>query len=362
LKRLLWVLVAALLPTPALATVLWKGNFETGDLTQYSTKQMVSADRLQVVTSPVREGKYALRALVKQGDNPINASGNRNELVKITNETPGVEYSYKWSTLFPSNYPSVNTWQLFTQWHQDSCCGSPPVEFYVIGEQIRLRVGGTTGRIVWTTPLARNKWFDFVMRVKWSSVPSIGYVELYVNGVKVVPKTMIATQFGNQRNYMKLGLYRNSTIVPDGIVYHDGFTMASSLSDVMPTAPVALTDAAPTGDAAVEVPAVTESTENDPPSSQTDTSAEAVPSPRPQADAVVNATGGGEATYDDNVGTPDTGEAPGLYAPGNVATIEAVGGCSASGGSSSMASVAIGALLAASWAFGRNKKLPARRR
>ena len=31
---------------------------------------------MQVVTSPVREGKHALRAEVRQGDDPINASGD----------------------------------------------------------------------------------------------------------------------------------------------------------------------------------------------------------------------------------------------------------------------------------------------
>jgi hypothetical protein len=39
--------------SPALAGVVWRGDFETGDRSQYSGAQMVSADRLQVVTSPL---------------------------------------------------------------------------------------------------------------------------------------------------------------------------------------------------------------------------------------------------------------------------------------------------------------------
>jgi hypothetical protein len=41
-----------------------------------------------VVTSPHRQGNYALRATVKDGDDPINASGNRNELAYF--ETGGL--------------------------------------------------------------------------------------------------------------------------------------------------------------------------------------------------------------------------------------------------------------------------------
>jgi hypothetical protein len=38
-------------------------------------------------------------------------------------------------------------------------------------------------------------------------------------------------------NYLKVGLYRNDTISQVGIVYHDGWTMARKLEDVLsPTA------------------------------------------------------------------------------------------------------------------------------
>jgi hypothetical protein len=36
--------------------VVWRGDFETGDRSQWSGTQMVSADRLQVVPSPARQG------------------------------------------------------------------------------------------------------------------------------------------------------------------------------------------------------------------------------------------------------------------------------------------------------------------
>ncbi|WP_395841841.1 heparin lyase I family protein [Archangium violaceum] len=210
--------------------VVWRGDFETGDRSQWSKTQMVSADRLQVIASPTRQGSYAIKATVRQGDNPINSSGNRNELVRMTNEKEGDEFFYRWNTMFASNFPSAKTWQLFTQWHHSGDSGSPPVEFYVNGETIYLRVQGST--VVWSTPLVRGQWQDFIFHVKWSANSSVGFVELYHNGQLVLPKRNVATLYSGQTNYLKVGLYRNSSIAQEGVVYHDGWIQGRSLQDV----------------------------------------------------------------------------------------------------------------------------------
>ena len=210
--------------------VVWRGDFETGNRNQWSSTQMVSADRLQVVSSPSRQGSYAIKVTVKQGDNPINASGNRNELVRMTNEKEGDEYYYRFSTMFASDFPSAKTWQLFAQWHHSGSSGSPPVEFYVNGETMYLRLQGSS--VVWQKPLVRGQWQDFIFHVKWSSKSGTGFVELYRNGVLELPKRYGATMYSGQTNYLKVGLYRNSTIAPVGVVYHDGWVQGRSLQDV----------------------------------------------------------------------------------------------------------------------------------
>jgi uncharacterized protein (TIGR03382 family) len=262
--------IALLVPAVASASVVWKGDFETGNLSQWTREQSVASDRLQVETDTVREGTYALKATVHQGDDPINASGNRNEVVYMTDEAPGSEYFYKWSTLFPNDYPSMDTWQLFAQWHQEGCCGSPPLEFYVVGEEMFMRVGGVNGRVLWRGPLMRGHWNDFVLHAKWSSDPSVGFVELYKDGELVVPKTMAATQFSGDRNYLKLGLYRNDTISPVGVVYHDDFEMGTSLEDVMPPPPPPAVESTPAPTppmAQVPVPVPTPTSGTPPPAS-----------------------------------------------------------------------------------------------
>ena len=137
--------------------------------------------------------------------------------------------------MFAADFPSVRTWQLFTQWHHDGCCGSPPVEFFVHGEEMRLRL--TDSVTVWTAPLVRGVWHEFIFHVKWSADPSVGFVELWHNREQVLPKRNLATMYAGMNNYLKLGLYRNDTIAQVGVVYHDGFIQATRLEDVLPPPP-----------------------------------------------------------------------------------------------------------------------------
>lgn len=244
MRRFVPLLCLLLAPIPAVAEIVWTSGFETGDRSEWSSTQMVDVSRLLVVRdledgAKPREGARALKATVIQGDKPIIASGNRNELVKMTLEATGSEYWYGWSVRFAKDFPSEKTWQLFTQWHHTGNNGSPPVEFYVYGEEIRLNIGGNPGRIVWRTPLKRGVWLDFVMRVRWSPDPKVGLVELYLGGKQVLPPLSISTQFRDEKgavmkNYLKAGLYRNDTISKKGTLYLDRFMIATRQADVMP--------------------------------------------------------------------------------------------------------------------------------
>jgi len=218
------------------ASVVWRGDFETGDLSQWTESQQVAPDRMQVVDAPVRQGKHALRVEVRQGDDPINASGDRAELVWAPVETEGNDRYYAWSTMWASDFPSIPTWQAFTQWHHTGNTGTPPLEMYVNGETMYLAIGAHE-TVVWTHPLARGTWHDFILHVKWSSDPSVGFVELWYDGKQELLKTNGDTMYPGQDNIMKQGLYRNDTIAAVGVLYHDGMTVATTLDDVLPPPP-----------------------------------------------------------------------------------------------------------------------------
>jgi uncharacterized protein (TIGR03382 family) len=242
-QNLSLLLLLFAVPSVASASVLWRGDFETGDLSQWSKTQQVSSDRIQVIRSPTRQGAHAVRVEVRQGDNPIGASGNRNEMLRMTNETEGDERYYSWSTLFPSDYPLSPTWQVFTQWHHSGDSGAPPVRFVLGCSAGDCGVGMpdtvffiVTGHGLWTLPhIQLGVWHDFVLHVKWSSSASVGLIELWYDGQQVVPQTNVATLFAGQTCYLKQGLYRDAATEPVQVVYHDNFLIGTSLADVLPT-------------------------------------------------------------------------------------------------------------------------------
>jgi MYXO-CTERM domain-containing protein len=229
--RMLALFALLSVSTAASANVLWRGNYDTGDLSQWDKVDGLSS-RLTVESSVVHQGSSALRVELHQGD--VSSSGTRNEVVEADPahwESEGNDRWYAWSTLFPDDYPSNDTWQVFTQWHHTGCCGSPPVEFSVVGEHIQLGHDGSS-TILWTAPLVRGVWHDFVIHVYWSSTG--GYVELYYDGAMVLGKTSVQTLYPGEQAYLKQGLYWNAAITSVGVLYHDGMVTGTSLADVAP--------------------------------------------------------------------------------------------------------------------------------
>jgi hypothetical protein len=231
LLKYIALLTALALPATTFAEELWSDDFESGDFSAW-TKQDAVPGGLQIVSNPVRHGSGALKVTVNQYDDAINTGNDRAELVNAKPlETEGTEFFYGWSVMFAPDFPSANTWQLFTQWHHDGLNGSPPLEMYVVGEEIRLRTGGTEPA-VWKAPLQRGKWQDFILHVKWSSDPDKGFVELYQNGEVVLERTAMATMLPGMRNYLKMGLYRNRSVTERGVVYFDDWVKATTLEEL----------------------------------------------------------------------------------------------------------------------------------
>ena len=209
----------------ARATVIWSGDYSTGDTTQWSETEGL-ASRITVQQATVRPGaRYASRVELRNGD--YANGGCRNELVRGEPITEGSDHYYGWSTQFDSSYPSNNTWQVFTQWHHSGLDGSPPVEMDVQGENISLTVHGD--HILWYAPLVRGVWHDFVVHVVWSADPSVGYVELWYDGRKAMERNYQQTLYPGQYAYMKQGLYRDASIQQTAVVFHTGTVIGTTL-------------------------------------------------------------------------------------------------------------------------------------
>ena len=226
------------------------GDFETGSLSQWNSVQRVASDRIQVVRSPVREGAYAGRFEVRQGDDPLGGNyGDRAELAAPTDEQEGQERWYSWSTLVGTDVPRTTKFQVISQWHSRSD-GRPPVAFFAYEDSLLLMVhphrapGDQIAYVfAWQGPLKRGEWQDIQMHVRWSATDSAGFIELWVNGVRQTLKnaagqssqtlnirTMYPTGSGSGTgipNYFKQGYYRDSSITGTGTVWHDNFRMSA---------------------------------------------------------------------------------------------------------------------------------------
>ncbi|MBO9662943.1 heparin lyase I family protein [Dokdonella sp.] len=207
------------------AHVVWKGNFETGDLSQWNVHQ---GNRFELVPASglPRGDVRAVETSVERND--WNNGGERNELVHFVHEPEGSEYYYRWQTRFPTDYQSDPTWQVFTQWHTKVDGGVPPVQFFLNGETMNFAIEDPQ-RVLWTTPLVRGVWHDFILNVKFSDNRNTGFVKLWHDGAVVVEKT-----FGRTRalDYLKQGLYRNASMSTTGVVYHAGMIQGTTMEDV----------------------------------------------------------------------------------------------------------------------------------
>jgi hypothetical protein len=244
---------ACALAGAARAEIVWSGDYETGSLSQWGGVQAVQGGAA-VTTVPVRSGAHAARFVVRPGDDPINSSGERAEVLTSTGEGAGTESWWAWSTFFGDDFePALNTsWNIFTQWHNSGTAGQANVHFEVNAATnpwtIQLRKFGgepTTNQVVF--PLAlfeRNRWFDFVFHVRWA--PDLtGFVEVWVNGAQVVPLTYTPTTYFGQSVYLKQGFYRADANVTS-VVYHDGTRRGLSFADVAD--PTLVTGSSPTID------------------------------------------------------------------------------------------------------------------
>jgi hypothetical protein len=153
-------------------------------------------------------------------------------------------FATKFDETFPSNHASLG-WGLTNQWHGDAPTGGPPINWGV-GEQDgqwtlvaerQSSPGGYLGKTaLFATPLNVGSWHDVKMQVCWSTSDSVGFVQLWLNGVRQTftdgsqtyhVRTLVPGSAAPAA-YYKEGYYRENDIVPTGIVYHAGFRCAAA--------------------------------------------------------------------------------------------------------------------------------------
>ena len=231
------------LASSAQSTVAWRADLESGNLSQWGWVHEKESGRVSTVESPVRQGRYAARFEVRSGDNNVAGSGTgeRAEVLDPggtnSDASEGREAYWAWSTYFPSDFDApMGQWNVFTQFHHSGSTGQSNIHFDVRDlSTIGLRVMGgnansPTRRDFTLASLTRGKWYDFVFHVRWAS-DNTGFVEVWVDGNKVVDKTNTPTLYSGMFAYLKQGYYR-SAHSGTTVIYHDGTRRGTSYEDV----------------------------------------------------------------------------------------------------------------------------------
>jgi len=255
------------------ANVMFNGGFETGDHSQWSdlswNLDRAENEQFEIVTDIVRDGTYAAKMTVHDGDEFLNTGGERVQLERPNafDEHEGDEYWYSWSTFFPSDWQNLtgapdDDWLIIADWHatQDSDFANvcQPLQIMINGSNqliAQMLTGDVTGYDCYNGSGSANyydqvivdgielgKWNDFVVHVKWT-VDDKGVVEVWhktkdeTSFEKVFETTGIPTlQYVNNKTkvdtpYFILAHYRSAQQTHTSVLYQDAFLQATSLLD-----------------------------------------------------------------------------------------------------------------------------------
>jgi hypothetical protein len=231
LRFLLGLLSALpLLGVAAPAQVIWRGDFETGNLDQW--KGAPKSDAVKVVTDIVREGKYALRI---DGTNAAKRGALDRIEFQHQPEPPGTaegtERYFGWSVYLPKKFTDavhhVGYFETRNSWTQ-------LLSFEAQGENLKFTTR-VPYKLHWTGngKLTAGRWHDFAIHVVWSRDPAKGLIEAWFDGEQVVPPAKTATLKDENPAFFQLGLIRPTSDVPETILI-DHVVEATTLKDVTP--------------------------------------------------------------------------------------------------------------------------------
>jgi hypothetical protein len=232
---------------PSAGGVLWVGDAETGNLSQYQDGPWndVGGTPPTVVTSPVRDGKYAI-ALGLRG--PTTAAdgiccGSRNELLpRFRDLQEGDDLWFGFSSYLGPGYPLNPPWQSIMQFKQNFD-GAPPLGLYVMEGQYKIEGGDghPSGPKPFAISVGRagtGRWVDWILHVKFSSDPEVGFVEVWKDGTLVLPHyapesgTMYPGTGDRAGSYLKTGQYRDPSVTTPAVLYLDDWRIGTSKAAV----------------------------------------------------------------------------------------------------------------------------------
>jgi Polysaccharide lyase len=264
------------------------GNFEVEPRFQWHSIICKDVDsqflRVTDAVIPVRQGRYAARFTVRPGDQVPHTTGERCEAAHYADtwnhysqEQPGDDYYYGWSTYIPDSWVTPSSWSVIAQWHHRNNT-MPPIAFNIKPMEIGLKffTGQLSGlpatrltnysytkAFTVVSQPEKNVWHDFIVHIHFAP-DSTGLIEVWhklqserkfaevisEHGIPTMQSyrpedwSAIDNEYGRSDNrlsygdrvttpvWCRIGLYRNESTFTS-VIYHDNWARARSYESIL---------------------------------------------------------------------------------------------------------------------------------
>jgi Polysaccharide lyase len=209
---------------PVPAAPRWRGDFETGDLSQWT--YLLNPRGLSVVEAPVAEGRHAARVEISAGDlwpNGLNRVELQEKPPRAT-FAEGARSCFAWRFFLPATLSEAR--------HQIGYFESYPSYRQIMSVEVRGQAIAFVTRlpvdhVLWSAPAAAtsNVWHQIAICGRWSNDPAVGAVDVWFDRQSVVQHGAARTLWGDP-NQIQIGILRDVVAAPEVMFLDDAFESA----------------------------------------------------------------------------------------------------------------------------------------
>jgi hypothetical protein len=225
-----------LLSNTAYAKILWQGDFETGDMSQWNTP--INPAGLSIISDCVFDGNYAGKVQLTGADSFLwngNKDLNRSEFHHRYTKTDTSEgstregadtffaFSFYLPEAFSENKHELGYWESDKTWQQ-------MFRFNIHGTQLSFQESAATAPL-WQLPngAAPRQWHRIALHIHWSTDPKLGSVETWVNGKHMGKNHFQTLPVKDALMFTQIGILRTqedstAEILIDGALRTDNLT------------------------------------------------------------------------------------------------------------------------------------------
>jgi hypothetical protein len=222
-------------PAPASGDVLFRGDFEAGS---FSGLYVQSLPGRATIVGGAFGSAHAARFEVRDGDVEPDTGSERSEVsLSSPKFNEGQDLYFRDSFRVPSTSSVGSSWQIINQLHETDFGGSPGIAVFLkAGPSIKVGAGDGSPTFLPSAPIQYDRWHDLVYRANLSRDGSIGFMEIWLDGVALTLANGQTRMYGQTiqalQGYLKAGIYRGQSHTGTSVIEHDNLIVGTSLAAV----------------------------------------------------------------------------------------------------------------------------------